>query len=204
MSVVPVGVPGSDIGNRLGITDKAMVTISQRVEFTLSSKKSGQENGHIVGFTAAVAQNYLIVFGAQFIAECFGVFSLPLGQIDGSGMHQFVDLIRNKFGDTGMSVSNRDSGDTGDEVKVTVSLVVVKVLVLALYDEDRLFVEVEVDAGRHVLVSESFDLLVGGAGVGSGLEVKGRQGEFDVPHGCLIIYSRYFKLSIKIVYIHVT
>jgi hypothetical protein len=75
-------------------------------------------------------------------------------------MHKLIRLLSNQLGDALVSMSDRDGGDTGDEVDVSVALVVVQVLVFSLDDEKRLFVEVEVHTSWHVLVSEGLDFVV--------------------------------------------
>lgn len=58
-----------------------------------------------------------------------------------------------------------------------------QILVFPFDNEERLFVEVEVDTGGHVLIPEAFDLFVGGTCVGFGFEVEfGESESTDVLH----------------------
>ena len=75
-----------------------MVTISQRENFMLSSKHSSEQDSHIVGFTTTVAQKNLIVLRTQLIAKSLGVLALEFSQVDWSGMHELIRLLRDDFG----------------------------------------------------------------------------------------------------------
>ena len=59
-----------------------------------------------------------------------------------------------------MSVADGYSRDTGNQVKISVALVIVQVLVFSLNNKKWLFVEVEVNSGGHVLISLGLDLFV--------------------------------------------
>ena len=52
------------------------------------------------------------------------------------------------------------SRDTGNQVKISVALVIVQVLVFSLNNKNWLFVEVEVNSGSHVLISLGLDLFI--------------------------------------------
>jgi hypothetical protein len=75
-------------------------------------------------------------------------------------MHKLIRLLGNQFSYALVSVSNRDSRDTSDKVDIPVTLVVVQVLAFALDDKKRLFVEVEVHTGWHVLVPQGLNFII--------------------------------------------
>jgi hypothetical protein len=75
-------------------------------------------------------------------------------------MHKLIRLLGNQFSYALVSVSNRDSRDTSDKVDIPVTLVVVQVLAFSLNDEKRLFVEVEVHTGWHVLVPQGLNFII--------------------------------------------
>lgn len=178
MTVIEVRVPCPNVGDTFGVTHKPVVPVSQREELMLPGEESRQKDSHIVGLTATVTEENLIVFRTELVAKSLRIFTLPFGQVDGGGMHQFVCLFGDELGDAWMSVTNRDGRDTGDQVEISVALVVEQVLVLALNDKERLLVEVEVNPRGHVLVSQSLHFFVGGTGVGPWFEAEFRKSQF--------------------------
>ena len=82
-------------------------------------------------------------------------------------MRQFCHLLGDHLGDGRMRMPQRDGRDAGDEIDVSLTLVIEEVLEVPLSDEQGLLVVMEIKIG-HESGTILSDLLIGKTGVGQG------------------------------------
>lgn len=158
-------VPSPHVGDVASVAHQPVVPVPQRQKLVLVGEQPGEEDCEIIGLSARVAQVDTVVPLAQLLTEPLGVLRLPLGKIDRRGVRQLGHLLGDHLGDGGVRMPQGHSGDAGDEVDVPFPLVVEEILQVALSDQQRLLVIVEVEIG-HEGRPVPGDLLIGETGVG--------------------------------------
>ena len=107
-------------------------------------------------------------------------------------MCEYVNLLFDDFADAWMGVADINGWDASSQIQVSLAGVIPEVLAVAFNNEEGLLVVRGVELGE-VFLFVGYNLLVGGAGVGSG-DVDGwresgfGEGERDSSHRALELF----------------
>ena len=96
-----------------------------------------------------------------------------LAHVNWGCVNNFFCLIFDDSGDLGVRMTNPDSGNTGNEIQISISLVVIEILFVTMMNEKWFFIIVEIELW-HIFHPIFENLLIRDSLIGGSLVVTGR------------------------------